>query len=122
MVVTQLYTKGRLIDQWNWIVSPEEISYTDGQLIYKKGGKNTQWRKISLFNKWCGDTCKRMKLEHSLIPHTKTNSKWIKDSNARSDTIKLLEENIGRHSLTEIKALFFGSTSQSNENENKNKQ
>ena len=77
------------INQWNTIERPEISSHTVSKMIHNEGDKNMQWRKDNLFKKWCWEnwtaTCK-----------TKINSKWIKDLNVRSDTIKLLKENIGR--------------------------
>ena len=60
-------------DQWNKVESPEINPLTCGHLTFDKGGKNIQWRKDNLFNKWCwgnwSATCKRIKYLGIYLPN-----------------------------------------------------
>ena len=71
-----------------------------GKLFLTNEARTYNRSRIASFNKWCWEkwtaTFKRMKLEHFPMLYTKINSKWIKDLNVRPETIKSLEESIGR--------------------------
>ena len=63
-----------------------------------------------------------MKLEHFLTPYTKINSKWIKDLNVRPETIKLLEENIGKTLNINQSEILYDPPPRVTEIKNKSKQ
>jgi hypothetical protein len=70
---------------------------TYGHSIFDKRVKTIQWKKDSIFNKWCWincwSTCRRMQNDPFLSPCTNLKSKWIKDLHIR-DTLKLIENKV----------------------------
>ena len=92
--------QNRDIDQWKRTESSEAMPHIYNYLIFDKPDKDKQWGKDSLFSKWRWEKglamCRKQKLNLFLTPYTKINSRWIKDLNIRRNTIKTLEENLGK--------------------------
>jgi hypothetical protein len=90
----------RQVDQWNRIEHPEMNPHSYSHLIFDKRCKNNQWTKDSIFNKWFWHnwqlSCRRMQIDPFLSPCKKLKSKWIKDLHIRPETLKLIEEKVGK--------------------------
>jgi len=75
--------------------------HTYSHLIFNKGAKTIQWKKDSIFNKWCQfnwrSACRRMQIDPFLSPCTKLKFKWIKDLHIKPDTMNLIEEKVGKN-------------------------
>jgi hypothetical protein len=74
--------------------------HTYGHLIFDKGAKTIQWEEDSNFNKWCWHnwqlSCRRMQIDPFLSSCTKLKFKWIKDLHIKPETLKLIEEEVGK--------------------------
>ena len=73
--------------------------HTYDDLIFDKGAKTIQWKKDSIFNKWCWHNwhlCRRMQIDPFLYPCTKLKSKWIKDLHIKPETLKFIGEKVGK--------------------------
>jgi hypothetical protein len=78
----------------------KQAKHTYGHLIFDKGAKTIQWKKDSIFNKWRWHnwwlSCRRMLTDPFLSPCTKLKSKWIKELYIKPETLKLIEEKVGK--------------------------
>uniref|UniRef100_A0A2K5R8J5 Uncharacterized protein n=1 Tax=Cebus imitator TaxID=2715852 RepID=A0A2K5R8J5_CEBIM len=91
--------QNRDIDQQNRTEPSESTPHIYNYLIFDKPDKNKQWGD-SLFNKGCWENwlavCRKQKLDPFLTPYSKINPRWIKYLNIRPNTIKTLEEKLGK--------------------------
>jgi hypothetical protein len=99
----------RQVDQWNKIEDPEMNPHTCGHLIFDKGAKTMQWKKDSIFNKWCWHNWQlprtRMRIDPFLSPCRKLKSKWIKDLHIKPETLNCIEVKVGKDMGTGEKIL-----------------
>jgi hypothetical protein len=83
----------------NGIEDPVMNPHIYGDMIFDKGAKSIQWRKDSIFNKWCWLdwwlSYIKMQIDPFLFPCTKLKCKWIKELHTKPETIKLIEEKVG---------------------------
>jgi hypothetical protein len=74
--------------------------HTCGHLLFDKVAKTIQWKKDSIFNKWCWHncwlSCRRMQIDPFLSPCTKVKSKWIKELHIKPEILKIIEEKEGK--------------------------
>jgi hypothetical protein len=95
------YNDRQVVDQWNRFEDPEMNTNTYGHLIFDKGAKIIQWKKDSIFNEWCWHnwqlSCRRMQIDPFLSPYKKLKSKWIKELHIKPETLKLIEEKVGKN-------------------------
>jgi hypothetical protein len=74
--------------------------HTYAHMIFDKGAKTIQWKKDIIFNKWCWHnwllSCRRMQILPFLSPCTEVKSKWIKELQIKPETVKLIEEKLGK--------------------------
>jgi hypothetical protein len=90
----------RRVEQWNRIEDPEMNAQTYVHLIFDKGAKTIQWKKDSIFNKWCWVnwqlSCTRKQIDPFLSPCRKLKSKRTKELHINPETLKLIEEKVGK--------------------------
>ena len=107
------WNKNRHIDQWNKIESQEINPSLHGQFIFEETEETKTYNGLKIIYSVSGVekiglmACIKMNLDLLLWPHTRINSKWIKDLSVRLKTIKILEENKAVKSQTLLIIIFY---------------